>query len=632
MMCNFQMSGKGGEGFFRLLTFNMETETVNIETYSSLLDETKTVSEHQFNFDFDIFDYVNDIPAVRNDIQVFEMYEDQEAGYLDLDGNLRPNTGIFHDINHGQGDELKFDVWTGDEWFWVGLGRPLDMDGTTITYMPNGTFEITNPENWFGSYELKIRARDKRDGEVNTSVTVEVSPVNDAPLLLATSTWSFEEPVPTIDSDIITCSEDERLGFTLGAEDPVEPGDDLSFHLFSVEWYRYSFDNGTGRFSFDPHNEDVGRHLITFGVSDGKDMTTREILIKVTNVNDPPMIMTKELAPVQEDEEYSFSMEALDVDPTEDRLTWALEMEEEMLVIDERTGEITGTAGNDQVGAHEVKITVTDEHGGADSRTYTVIVNNTNDAPHIVMTPYTFFMDEDTIEYFEIGDWFSDIDGDVLTYSIGSAEGFEFDLLDNDTIRIVPRANWSGSGTLEVTAFDGIADATDSFRIMVEPVNDAPFDPMVEVDMTTVVEGGSIRANASAMDVDIDYGDELTFAWFSNRTGRIGVGKEMDLTLPAGHHRITMTATDEAGEFVQYDVDLIITPKPVNETPDDDDDDTDPADNRGSGSITIIIGVSISLVLLILVGAGILLFLRKRKEEPEVRENGSEHPFEEDRM
>ena len=115
MMFNFQMSGRGGEGYFRLLTFNMDTETVNVETYSSLLDEVKVVSEHKFSFEFDIFDYVNDGPIVKNPLPVLEMHEDQQAGYLDLEGNQRPAKGIFYDGNIDQGDELKFDVWTGDD-------------------------------------------------------------------------------------------------------------------------------------------------------------------------------------------------------------------------------------------------------------------------------------------------------------------------------------------------------------------------------------------------------------------------------------------------------------------------------------------------------------------------------------
>jgi len=615
MMVNFQMSGKGGEGFFRLVTFNMETETVNIETYSSLLDETKTVPEHQFSFQFDIFDYVNDLPMVKNPTPVFLLKEDQDGGYLDLDGNLRPNTGVFYDMNVDQGDELKFDVWTGDEWFWVGLGRPLDLRGNTITYMPNGTFELVTPENWFGSFDLKIRARDERGGEVNTSMIVEILSVNDAPGLLAPIYWSFEEPAPVIDLDILKCNEDEPLNFTLVGEDTVEPEDILDFHLFSDEWHKYSFDNETGDFSFTPSNEDVGKHGITFGVYDGTDMTTREILIKVKNVNDPPKILTDTLPAIQEDVEYSFFMEAFDEDPTEDKIIWSLDMEEELLDIDDRTGEISGLAGNDQVGAHEVLITVTDEHGGSDSATYTLIVNNTNDPPYIERTPSTLFMNEDESILLGIDGWFGDIDDEVLSYSLGPIDHISVELLENNSIRIIPEANWSGSGTIEMTASDGEINVTDSFQIVVEQVNDAPFDPSVEVDRTTVIEGEAISATASATDVDLDHGDELTFAWFSNRTGSLGVGNNMDLILGAGHHLITMTVTDKGGEFAKFDIELYIEQLPVNDTDDDDNDGSDDKE-KGDSSMTVIM-IIIPIAILILVGIGILLFLMKRKEEPD---------------
>jgi hypothetical protein len=471
---------------------------------------------------------------------------------------------------------------------------------------------------------MKIRARDKRGGEVNTSVTVEIFAVNDAPNLLAPVYWTFEEPEPSIDHNILGCKEDEPLNFTLIGEDPIEPEDVLTYHLFSEEWDSFLFENDTGEFSYIPSNKDVGNHAITFGVSDGTDMASLDILIKVKNVNDDPMIITDALPFVLEDMEYSFFMEAFDEDPTEDKLTWSLDMEGELLFMDDRTGEISGLAGNDEVGAHEVEITVTDEHGGMDSRTYTLIVNNTNDAPHVERTPSTLFMEEDSTYFFSIGEWFSDIDDEVLSYSVGPIDHMTVELLENNTIMIAPEANWSGLGTLEVTGSDGIANVTDSFQIVVEQVNDAPYEPMFILDAGMAEEGETVTATGFAVDVDRVYGDELTYAWFSNRTGRIGVGEIISFTLSAGHHMITMTATDEAGEFVQYGMDLIITPKPVNETPDDDDDGTDGKEKSSSNILVIVILIPI-LILVLLGTVLLILFMRKRKGSDESETEGEIH-------
>jgi hypothetical protein len=233
-------------------------------------------------------------------------------------------------------------------------------------------------------------------------------------------------------------------------------------------------------------------------------------------------------------------------------------------------------------------------------------------------------MEEDSTYFFSIGEWFSDIDDEVLSYSVGSIDHMMVELLENNTIMIAPEANWSGLGTLEVTGSDGIANVTDSFQIVVEQVNDAPYEPMFILDAGMAEEGETVTATGFAIDVDRVYGDELTYAWFSNRTGRIGVGEIISFTLSAGHHMITMTATDEAGEFVQYGMDLIITPKPVNETPDDDDDGTDGKEKSSSNILVIVILIPI-LILALLGTVLLILFMRKRKGSDESETEGEIH-------
>ncbi|MBN1538890.1 MAG: tandem-95 repeat protein [Candidatus Thermoplasmatota archaeon] len=608
MMANFQMNAGGGEGFFRLLTFNMETETVYVETYSPLLDQVKEAAEHRFSFGFNTFDHVNDRPVILNPLEVFSMFEDQEAGYLDLDGNLRQDTGLFFDRNIPGGDELKFDVWKEDGWTWVGPGVSLKLGDIGITMMENRTFMIEVAENWFGTLDLKIRARDKREGEVNTTIRLEVIPVNDPPFILPPDMWTYYDPRPDIRGDIITCPEDRELHFWVKGEDVVEPGDKLTYHMFTDEIELFTLENDTGEFGFFPLNEHVGSHLITYGVDDGSEMNTREVLIKVSNTNDAPRIITETMNGSLENERYTFRFTAVDEDPTADVLTWSMITDASFLEMDRRTGIVTGTPGDEDVGCYDLIVTVNDGNGGEDIRDYVLEVLNVNDPPHVSGSPWTLFMDEDTVVYFNLSGWFADIDNDVIRYEILVEKIIEAEVMDNDTIRIEPSLNWAGSTRIQVTASDGNESVSDELGVVVENINDPPTDPGYRIDQGSPTENGRMF-KMEGWAVDPDTGDEHYVEWFSNITGKLGSGNGSEILLIPGHHLITMKVTDSAGEWVQVNFELVVTP--VNDMGDDDEHDLE-----GSSSPLLFV---IMMTVIILVSAAIIVLIvsvqRRRKHD-----------------
>jgi hypothetical protein len=75
-----------------------------------------------------------------------------------------------------------------------------------------------------------------------------------------------------------------------------------------------------------------------------------------------------------------------------------------------------------------------------------------------------------------------------------------------------------------------------------------------------------VRGNAS--DVDIPYGDNLTYTWFSDITGEVGQAQELNLSLPEGNHLITLNVTDDGGLWSSTILDLKVHPEPVEKPPD----------------------------------------------------------------
>jgi len=623
MMANFQMNTMGGEGFLRIVTFDMDEGTFDVRTYSPYLDEYRTEPEHRFAKAFRVFEYINDGPIVKNPISEFRMVEDQGSGFIDVDGNSRPLTGIFSDINVEQGDELKTDIWTGSGWHWLGPGSPFQKDDIGFFYIANGTVKIEAPGNLFGSFPIGLRARDSRGASVDHNLTLTVLSVNDPPELLSPFDWEYSDPEPEVSAGSLMCDEDEWLNFTVRARDLVEPSDILTCHILTEDRIieKILFDNQTGEFSLLPGNDDVGTHPVTFSVDDGTDEARVAIIIKVVNVNDAPEIVTGSLPDAVEDVEYSFTLEAIDIDPTGDKLKWSMvsNASNNFLYMDERTGELMGNPQNGE-GSCWIEVSVNDGKGGSDSTELYLKVAPTNDPPEVVDIPPAFHMKEDSEGFISPGPWFRDIDGDELAYEAEFEEGSTMgsmvaaDVLDNGSVRLRAGGNWSGNGLLKVTASDPSGESVSlAWTISVGPVNDAPYDLGYELGFETAVEGGWMNVTGTAEDLDLEYGDSLSFSWYSNVSGALGSGERIDLALPAGFHLITMEVKDSEKESAFIRFALEVLPEP-DEGDQDDDINDDVVDDRGGGAVVIVLSVSGALVLGALIGVVLVLYLRKRWE------------------
>ena len=107
--------------------------------------------------------------------------------------------------------------------------------------------------------------------------------------------------------------------------------------------------------------------------------------------------------------------------------------------------------------------------------------------------------------------------------------------------------------------------------------------------------------DSSAVDVDIPFGDELTYSWSSDISGEIGVGQSLDLSLPAGNHLITLTVTDKEGLSVTTTKEIEVEPV---------------EDNNGSEVGLILIIILIIVVVLAALIFGFMIIRRKRNEGP----------------
>ncbi len=165
-----------------------------------------------------------------------------------------------------------------------------------------------------------------------------------------------------------------------------------------------------------------------------------------------------------------------------------------------------------------------------------------------------FSLPEDTYDDTTINlmDWFTDVNDDDLTYRVEGDDHLDVTIYnENGTVTLLPEENWNGIETLTFYAADAGAEVSGVVNITVTAVNDPPETPIIRDpdDKTNINDGGKLNFRGSCDDPDLDYGDSLTYTWYSDVSGEIGVGKNVDdVVLPIGDHIITLEVSDEENE------------------------------------------------------------------------------------
>jgi hypothetical protein len=201
-------------------------------------------------------------------------------------------------------------------------------------------------------------------------------------------------------------------------------------------------------------------------LTDGNGMSDEiSFTIQVHNVNDPPVITTENVLVALEDTEYSVNYTALDIDPTDDVLTWERDTDADWLTLDDTL--LHGTPTNDDVGKYTVLITVKDGNGGSDSTQFRLEVVNVNDAPYWFTVPGNTTIEEGETLILEC--LARDVDNDdVILYSISSSPVSSITITNLSGI-----IRWEdprpGTYSVRISATDGNATIQHSFTLFIRP-------------------------------------------------------------------------------------------------------------------------------------------------------------------
>lgn len=468
-----------------------------------------------------------------------------------------------------------------------------DVDSPTLTYslvsvIPNdvvnanisgSTLSFANILDQFGTATLLISASDGFSQAPAETVSVVVNPVNDA-------------PVPNLPLPPLTFDEDTGAGIVSLANAFTDvDGDSLTYSVTSVSPADAVTSQITGStLEVDAVLNEFGPvTLIIEAIDGGTVPATTTLSVNITPSEDPPLVLSPipDIA-ILEDEPVDFiTLNTIFDDPDGDTLTFAVSSVTPAGIaqIDVNAGELRILPNPDAHGTVISTVVATDPGGNSVSDTFILEIAPVNDAPFVI-DPAPVSIEEDTngVQTQDATAWFDDVDLplDTLGYTLVSVTGDPVFVGNNASVSpagIVTyelEPNQSGFADITVMVADsGGETAETTLRVIVNPVNDPPFEIAPLPLQTSLEDIGSPQFSLAGVfgDDDIGFtGDILTYTVSSGATSLLGnfstSGDNLVLTQAPheiGTATVEVTATDTAGEFATTLVTVEVTP--VNDAP-----------------------------------------------------------------
>ena len=320
-----------------------------------------------------------------------------------------------------------------------------DVDGDSLTYtvaaapthgvvvLPFPTLRYRPTADYSGPDEFRVRVSDGHGGITEATVTVDVTPVNDAPSAVPRSLSLLEDTIAAL---LPEGSDPENSPLTFSIVEAPAHGQIIG---------------STPDFYYSPEPNFSGTDRFTYRAYDGElNSAPVEVTVTVVAVNDPPAA-NPQTVEVDEDGSVNFVLTAHDAE--NDGLSFTL-------VSTPQHGTLSGTAPNltytpaaNFAATDTLVFRVNDGEFDSEPATVTLVVRPINDAPvaqnQSVQTGENVAADITLVA--------EDIDGDPLTYTItanpqhGTLSG------TGANRRYTPIAGYFGADTFKFKVSDGTA-------------------------------------------------------------------------------------------------------------------------------------------------------------------------------
>nr|WP_307104824.1 cadherin domain-containing protein [Sphingomonas sp. SORGH_AS_0950] len=405
---------------------------------------------------------------------------------------------------------------------------------------------------------VQVTATDADGSTHIQTVTIAVTNVNEVPVITSPATLSMAENGTVVG--------------TLTASDP-DAGTTLNWAIAGgADANLFTINPNTGALTFRsapdfevPHDAGGDNvYNLTVSASDGTNVTTQNLAVTLTNVNESPSLTLSGVGTVMENQIAATVATFVASDPDAgDTLTYTLGgTDAALFMVDGNTVRLKDGISLDyeQAATRSLTLTVTDSHGLSQTRALTFNVGDVNEAP-VFTTPTTVSMAENGMAV-QVAHASDPDAGAVITYSLGGTDAALF-AIDAQTGAITfrtapdfeaPRdAGGDNVYNLTVSASDGTNVVTQNLAVTLTNINETPSLTLSGVG--TVMENQVAATVATFVASDPDAGDALTYTlggadaalfMVDGNIVRLKDGVSLDYE-QAATHSLTLTVADSHG-------------------------------------------------------------------------------------
>ena len=333
-----------------------------------------------------------------------------------------------------------------------------DIEGGSLTYSvvsapAHGTLSGTAPNltytpatNYNGPDSFTFKVNDGQADSGAATVSITVSAVNDAPVANAQS---------------VTTSQDVAVAITLTGTDV--DGGSLTYSVLSAPTHG-TLSGTAPNLTYTPAANYNGSDSFTFKVNDGQaDSAAAAVSITVTAVNHAPVANAQSVT-TNEDTVKTITLSGSDVDGNP--LTYSVVTQPAYGTLSGTAPALTYTPAANYNGADSFTFKVNDGQADSAAAAVSITVTPVNDAP--VANAQSVTTQQDTAKAITLTG--SDVDGNPLTYSIGTQPGHGTLSGTAPNLTYTPAAGYSGADSFTFVVNDGtVNSAAATVSITVSP-------------------------------------------------------------------------------------------------------------------------------------------------------------------